>query len=86
MFEIIISKQSLLILDCSQIKDQKNNNKYLSLIGKHISILYINGDNISKIFMDGLHKLSLHHNFKIMTYVNCIDNLESHLEWVFELN
>ena len=80
LFEIIISKQSLLILDCSQIKDQKTIIQYLSLVGKHISILYINGDNISKIFMDGLHKLSLHHNFKIMTYVNCFDNLESHLD------
>lgn len=79
LFDIICSKQSLIILDCSQIKDHKTIIQYVSLVGKSISILHIDGSNISKIFMDGLQKLSLHHNFKIMTYVANIDNLDNNI-------
>lgn len=79
LFDIIITKRSLIILDCCQIKEHKNIIQYVSLVGKHISILHIDGNNISKIFMDGLQKLSIHHNFKIMTHVNNIDNVDNNI-------
>lgn len=79
LFEVIINKRSLIVLDCCQIKDQKQIIQYVSLVGKHIAILHIDGNNISKIFMDGLQKLSIHHNFKIMTHIDNINHIDNNI-------
>lgn len=79
LFDIVDSKCSLLILNCSNIRDPKIIIQYVSLLGDHICLLHINTNiinNLSTSVLDGLSKLSQHHKFKIMdTFTDKINNL-----------
>ena len=73
LYDIIISKRSLIILNCSKMNDAKIIIQYANLLGNYICLLHINSSAISDLsqtIIDGLQKLAIHYNFKIMDYAN----------------